>query len=86
MKLLPRLYKPSEGRILIVVMTFATTRSVRRQIGIVPQDSLLFVERFETISHLPPLMPLLTTSWLQQKLPVLTIYYGATRWLRFSDW
>ena len=44
MKLLPRLYKPSDGRILIDGYDIAKLQlgSVRRQIGIVPQDSLLF--------------------------------------------
>ena len=44
MKLLPRLYSPSAGRILIDGYDIAKLQlgSVRRQIGIVPQDSLLF--------------------------------------------
>jgi len=44
MKLLPRLYEPDEGRILIDGYDIAKLQlgSVRRQIGIVPQDSLLF--------------------------------------------
>ncbi len=44
MKLLPRLYEPSEGRILIDGYDISKLQlgSVRRQIGIVPQDSLLF--------------------------------------------
>jgi subfamily B ATP-binding cassette protein HlyB/CyaB len=44
MKLLPRLYEPEEGRILIDGYDIAKLElgSVRRQIGIVPQDSLLF--------------------------------------------
>jgi len=44
MKLLPRLYEPSKGRILIDGYDLAKLQlgSVRRQIGIVPQDSLLF--------------------------------------------
>ncbi|MCB4421446.1 ATP-binding cassette domain-containing protein [Synechococcus sp. HB1133] len=44
MKLLPRLYTPSAGRILIDGYDIAKLQlsSVRRQIGIVPQDSLLF--------------------------------------------
>ncbi len=44
MKLLPRLYEPSKGRILIDGYDIAKLQlgSVRRQIGIVPQDSLLF--------------------------------------------
>ena len=43
-KLLPRLYQPSAGRILIDDYDIAkvSLSSVRRQIGIVPQDSLLF--------------------------------------------
>ena len=44
MKLLPRLYDPAKGRILIddYDITKVDLSSVRRQIGIVPQDSLLF--------------------------------------------
>ena len=44
MKLLPRLYEPEMGRILIDGYDLAKLQlsSVRRQIGIVPQDSLLF--------------------------------------------
>ena len=44
MKLLPRLYEPDKGRILIdgYDITKLQLSSVRRQIGIVPQDSLLF--------------------------------------------
>ena len=44
MKLLPRLYEPDKGRILIDGYDIAKLQlsSVRRQIGIVPQDSLLF--------------------------------------------
>ena len=44
MKLLPRLYQPVSGRILIDGYDIAKLQlgSVRRQIGIVPQDSLLF--------------------------------------------
>ena len=44
MKLLPRLYNPTQGRILIDGYDIAKLQlsSVRRQIGIVPQDSLLF--------------------------------------------
>ena len=44
MKLLPRLYEPDNGRILIDGYDLAKLQlgSVRRQIGIVPQDSLLF--------------------------------------------
>lgn len=44
MKLLPRLYSPIRGRILIDDFDISKLdlSSVRRQIGIVPQDSLLF--------------------------------------------
>ena len=44
MKLLPRLYAPSSGRILIDGFDISKLQlgSIRRQIGIVPQDSLLF--------------------------------------------
>ena len=44
MKLLPRLYEPEKGRILLDGYDIAKLElgSVRRQIGIVPQDSLLF--------------------------------------------
>ena len=44
MKLLPRLYQPDAGRILIDGYDINKLQlgSVRRQIGIVPQDSLLF--------------------------------------------
>ena len=44
MKLLPRLYDPGEGRILIDGYDIAKVElySLRRQIGIVPQDPLLF--------------------------------------------
>jgi len=44
MKLLPRLYDPEEGRIYIDNYDIAKVdlSSLRRQIGIVPQDSLLF--------------------------------------------
>ena len=44
MKLLPRLYKPLRGRIFIddYDIDKVELSSLRRQIGIVPQDSLLF--------------------------------------------
>lgn len=44
MKLLPRLYEPESGRIFIdnYDIQKVDLRSLRRQIGIVPQDSLLF--------------------------------------------
>ena len=44
MKLLPRLYDPQEGRIFIDNYDIGKVdlSSLRRQIGIVPQDSLLF--------------------------------------------
>lgn len=44
MKLLPRLYIPTRGRILIdgYDITKVQLSSLRRQVGIVPQDSLLF--------------------------------------------
>ena len=44
MKLLPRLYEPEAGKIMIDGYDLAKLQlgSVRRQIGIVPQDSLLF--------------------------------------------
>lgn len=44
MKLLPRLYEPQEGRILIddYDISKVTLNSVRQQVGIVPQDCLLF--------------------------------------------
>ena len=44
MKLLPRLYEPQQGRIFIDDYDIAKVdlSSLRRQIGIVPQDSLLF--------------------------------------------
>jgi len=44
MKLLPRLYKPSQGRILIDQYDIDKVElySLRRQIGIVPQEPLLF--------------------------------------------
>ncbi|MEB3305004.1 MAG: peptidase domain-containing ABC transporter [Cyanobacteriota bacterium] len=44
MKLLPRLYAPSRGRILVDQYDIAKVElySLRRQIGIVPQDPLLF--------------------------------------------
>lgn len=44
MKLLPRLYEPNEGRILIdgYDISKVNLSSVRQQIGIVPQDCLLF--------------------------------------------
>ena len=44
MKLLPRLYEPDEGRILIDGYDISKVElySVRRQIGVVPQDPLLF--------------------------------------------
>ena len=44
MKLLPRLYEPEEGRILIDGYDIGKVElySLRRQIGIVPQDPLLF--------------------------------------------
>lgn len=43
-KLIPRLYQPNEGRIFIDDYDIAKVNlsSLRRQIGIVPQDSLLF--------------------------------------------
>ena len=44
LKLLPRFYEPSNGRILIDGMDINKLElySLRRQIGVVPQDSLLF--------------------------------------------
>lgn len=44
MKLLPRLYEPESGRILIDKYDIAKVElySLRQQVGIVPQDSLLF--------------------------------------------
>ena len=44
MKLLPRLYTPNEGRILIddYDISKVTLNSLRQQVGIVPQDCLLF--------------------------------------------
>ena len=44
MKLLPRLYQPQEGRIFVDGYDINKTElySLRRQIGIVPQDPLLF--------------------------------------------
>ena len=44
MKLLPRLYSPSRGRISIDDFDISKVdlSSLRRQVGIVPQDSLLF--------------------------------------------
>ncbi|MBE9077390.1 peptidase domain-containing ABC transporter [Romeria aff. gracilis LEGE 07310] len=44
MKLLPRLYNPESGRILIDQYDISKVElySLRRQVGIVPQDSLLF--------------------------------------------
>ena len=44
MKLLPRLYEPNDGRILIDGYDIGKVNlsSVRQQIGIVPQDCLLF--------------------------------------------
>ncbi|HEY9881430.1 MAG TPA: peptidase domain-containing ABC transporter [Leptolyngbyaceae cyanobacterium] len=44
MKLLPRLYEPESGRILIDNYDISKVElySLRRQVGIVPQDSLLF--------------------------------------------
>lgn len=44
MKLLPRLYEPNDGRILIdgYDISKVSLSSVRQQIGIVPQDCLLF--------------------------------------------
>ncbi|GCE64739.1 peptidase C39 [cyanobiont of Ornithocercus magnificus] len=44
MKLLPRLYEPEQGRILIdgFDITKVNLKSIRQQIGIVPQDCLLF--------------------------------------------
>ncbi len=44
MKLLPRLYQPLSGKILIDQYDIAKVElySIRRQVGIVPQDSLLF--------------------------------------------
>ena len=44
MKLLPRLYEPGEGRILIDGYDISKVElySLRRQVGIVPQDPLLF--------------------------------------------
>ena len=44
MKLLPRLYEPNTGRILIdgYDINKVSLASIRQQIGIVPQDCLLF--------------------------------------------
>ena len=44
MKLLPRLYDPEQGRIFIdnYDISKVSLSSLRRQVGIVPQDSLLF--------------------------------------------
>ena len=44
LKLLPRFYEPNKGRILIDELDISKVElySLRRQIGVVPQDSLLF--------------------------------------------
>jgi subfamily B ATP-binding cassette protein HlyB/CyaB len=44
LKLLPRFYRPNEGKVLIDGLDINKTElySLRRQIGVVPQDSLLF--------------------------------------------
>ena len=54
MKLLPRLYEPEAGRILLDGYDISKLElaSVRRQIGIVPQDSLLFDGSAERILYL----------------------------------
>ena len=59
MKLLPRLYAPVSGRILIDGFDINKLQlgSVRRQIGIVPQDSLLFDGTIKDISLTSPNFP-----------------------------
>ena len=77
MKLLPRLYEPEAGRILIDGYDLSKLQlgSVRRQIGIVPQDSLLFDGSvrdniaLNALSLRPPLKPFLVPDFL--------IYLGA---------
>ena len=73
MKLLPRLYEPEKGRILIDGYDLAKLQlgSVRRQIGIVPQDSLLFEGSVR--DNIALTAPDATSSRLkqQQELPVL---------------
>ena len=75
MKLLPRLYEPEKGRILIDGYDLAKLQlgSVRRQIGIVPQDSLLLrVPSATTLHSLFQMPPVLRLKQLQGLL-VLTI-------------
>ena len=56
MKLLPRLYEPTSGRILIDDYDISKLQlgSVRRQIGIAPQDSLLLKVPYDNISLISP--------------------------------
>ena len=63
MKLLPRLYSPEEGRITIDNYDIDKVElySLRRQIGIVPQEPLLFLEMWVTISRLRIQMQALKT-------------------------
>ena len=74
MKLLPRLYEPEQGRIFIDDYDIAKVNlsSLRRQIGIVPQDSLLFEGSLLKTSHSMILKPALNP-FLWPKLLVPTI-------------
>ena len=66
MKLLPRLYDPQEGRILIDGYDIGKVElySLRRQIGIVPQDPLLFSGTAAKTSRSPTLkLPVRRLCW-----------------------
>ena len=80
MKLLPRLYEPEKGRILIDGYDLAKLQlgSVRRQIGIVPQDSLLFDGSIRDNIALTVQMPPVQILKLQPELPVPTSLWIST--------
>ena len=82
MKLLPRLYSPNSGRILIDGYDIDKVElySLRRQIGIVPQDPLLFQALCPRILHLPIQMPTARKSFVQHAWHAHTISSWTCRW------
>ena len=86
MKLLPRLYEPNEGRILIdgYDISKVNLSSIRQQIGIVPQDCLLFegtIRENITMNH-----PEADTDSVIRvaRAAAAHDYYGVAEWLRHS--
>jgi ATP-binding cassette, subfamily B, bacterial HlyB/CyaB len=71
MKLLTRLYAPTAGRILIDHYDIDKVElySLRRQIGIVPQDPLLFSGRWRRTLPSPIRKPAASRSWLRRAWP-----------------